>query len=60
MNPQGVSETTYDSHSNVGSNGVLANIYVGAPPSTPEPDTFVLLGSGLAVLFGIAKRRLIR
>ena len=61
LDQDGYSETSYDSHSNGGPNGVLANIYVGTPPplNTPEPGTFVLLGSGLFGLLGVAKRRLI-
>jgi hypothetical protein len=57
LDPQGWSETVYDSHSDGGPNGVLANIYVGAPPpaGVPEPGTFGLLGMAL-VGFGALRR----
>jgi hypothetical protein len=52
LDPSGLSETIYDQHSNGGPNGVLANIYVGTPPSSvPEPGTLSLLGIGGAALF---------
>lgn len=50
LDPTGLSETIYDSHSNGGPNGVLANIYAGTPPpvgGVPEPSSLVLLGTGL-------------
>jgi hypothetical protein len=56
----GYSETVFDSHSNGGPNGVLANIYIGTPPpiSTPEPATVTLslLGAGLFTLLGVGRK----
>jgi hypothetical protein len=63
LDPNGWAETSYDDHSPGGPNGVLANIYEGTPPPinppgpAPEPSSFVLLGSGLAGLIGVARRR---
>lgn len=58
LDPNGVSETSYDSHNNGGPNGVLANIYVGTPPplTTPEPGSVLLLLTGAVGLFGFARR----
>lgn len=58
LDQDGYSETMYDSHSNGGPNGVLANIYVGTPPplTTPEPGTIVLLLTGAVGLLGVARR----
>jgi len=60
LNPAGWSETVYDDHSSGGPSGVLANIYVGAPPpvggAVPEPGTLTLFGSGLAMI-GLIRRR---
>ncbi|MHB8652818.1 MAG: hypothetical protein ACYDA9_02965 [Terriglobia bacterium] len=59
LDPNGWSETTYDSHSNGGPNGVLANIYVGSPPpvSTPEPGTLSLLGTCIFAVAGAMRRK---
>ena len=60
LDPNGWAETTYDSHSSGGPNGVLANIYVGTPPpvtQSPEPATLTLLGSCLVVLAGTRLRK---
>ncbi len=50
LDQNGWSETTYDSHSNGGPNGVLADIFLGAPPSVsgaPEPASILLMAGGL-------------
>jgi len=59
LDPNGWSETTYDSHNNGGPNGVLANIYVGTPPpiTTPEPGTLMLLGTGFVAFAGAMRRK---
>lgn len=58
LDPNGWSETTYDSHSSGGPNGVLANIYEGTPPPpTPEPGSLMLFGTGLVAAIGYARRK---
>lgn len=55
LDPAGYSETSYDSHSDGGPSGVLANIYIGTPPTpVPEPGTLSLLALGG---FGMIRRR---
>lgn len=61
LDPAGWAETTYDSHSSGGPNGVLANIYLGTPPtvgSAPEPMSIALMGSGLLAVALIYRRKL--
>jgi len=55
LDPAGFSETSFDQHSNGGPNGVLANIYIGTPPSAvPEPASLSLLALGG---LGLLRRR---
>ena len=60
LDPDGYSESTYDSHSNGGPNGILAVITEGTPnpggPETPEPSTMILLGTGLLALVGFGRK----
>jgi hypothetical protein len=60
LDANGWSETANDDHSSGGPNGVLANIYVGAPPpvGAPEPGSLTLLAIGLATVIGAARRRM--
>jgi hypothetical protein len=60
-NPAGNSETNYDSHSNGGPNGVLADIFAGTPPSVggvPEPSSIVLFGSVLLASVTVLWRKM--
>jgi PEP-CTERM motif len=57
LNPDGLSETTYDQHNNGGPNGVLAYIDFGTPSNgVPEPGSLSLLGACFAAL-GLFRRR---
>jgi len=49
LDPNGLSETTYDNHSGVIS-GTLAVIQVGVPPTVPEPSTWAMMMLGFAGL----------
>ncbi len=56
LDPQGWSETSYDSHSG-GITDDLANIYVGAPTSgVPEPATWAMMLAGVGAI-GAAMRK---
>jgi hypothetical protein len=59
LDPNGWSESIYDSHYNGGPNGVLADIYVGNPKivGTPEPSSLTLLGIGLLGGLGAVRRK---
>jgi len=59
LDANGWSETSNDDHSSGGPNGVLANIYVGAPPpvsSTPEPGTVLLFAPALGFLVRLRRK----
>ncbi len=63
IDPNGWSETTYDSHSSGGPHGVLADIFVGTPPpvgATPEPASILLMGGGLLGVAGFYRRKVRR
>jgi hypothetical protein len=57
LNPQGLSETTYDNHSGT-EEGVLAYIFTGTKGSnTPEPATWAMMLTGFAGLGALGTTR---
>ena len=49
LNPDGLSETTFDQHSGVLS-GTMAVIQIGTPPTVPEPSTWTMMLIGFGGL----------
>jgi PEP-CTERM motif len=49
VDPAGWSESIYDNHSST-EEGVLANIYIGTPPTIPEPSTWAMMLIGFTGL----------